>query len=79
MQALARLRRDLERIDVVELSAPLVERVHALVARHPLRASDALHLAAALLLRDAAGLVELVGYDERLVVAARAEGFSVLP
>ena len=51
-----------------------------LLSVHPLRAADALHLAAALLwARDAPGGKELVCLDERLRDAALLEGFRVVP
>lgn len=50
-----------------------------LALRHPLRAADALHLAAALEMAAAARDAELVFacYDHRLKAAARAEGLRV--
>lgn len=78
--ALAALRADLNVMRVVELVPSVVPGVHGLLSRHPLRAGDALQLAAAIALRDAvAGLsvVEFVGCDERLNAAAGAEGLLV--
>ncbi len=46
---------------------------------HPLRAADALQLAAAVTGRDALGPLEFVCLDERLRAAAAAEGLTVLP
>lgn len=78
--ALAMLRADFARLRVVELAPELVSTVHPLLARHPLRAGDALHLAAALALRDdPATVLEFVCYDDRLCRAARAEGLRVRP
>ncbi len=78
--ALDRLRADLRKIHVVEMVPVVVERVHDLLGRHPLRASDALHLAAALCLAGAIGRpTSFVVYDERLAEAARAEHLLVLP
>lgn len=55
-------------------------RAQRLVAVHPLRAADALQLAAALLLVEDRPLrSELVTLDTRLVDAARREGFRVVP
>ena len=79
MTALRLLHADLALIHVVELGPTLVKRVLDIVSRHPLRASDALHLAAALFLAEVAGGAELVAYDDRLAEAARAEGLVVLP
>lgn len=44
---------------------------------HPLRAADAMQLAAALAWADGAPNLQLVTRDERLVEAARREGFEV--
>lgn len=50
-----------------------------LLKAHPLRAADALQLAAALEARGReAGSFELVTFDSRLGAAARHEGFTVL-
>lgn len=46
---------------------------------HALKAADALQLAAARVWAGSAGGAELVTYDERLALAARLEGFEVLP
>lgn len=79
-RALAALRRDLERMDVVEILPQVSRRTHALLVRHRLRAGDALQLSACLYFRETAALpVELVAFDERLLAAAVAEGLPVLP
>ena len=78
--ALALFRADLHRIRVVELVPAVVASVHVLLSRHPLRASDALQLAAALALRHGVAdlaEVDFVGCDDRLNRAAAAEGFLV--
>jgi hypothetical protein len=50
-----------------------------LLRTHPLRAADALQLGAALIAADHdPASLELVCLDERLTVAARREGFTVL-
>lgn len=55
-------------------------RARRLLALHPLRAADALHLAAALVACDEAPeLLAFVTLDDRLADAARREGFRVLP
>ncbi|MSR07525.1 MAG: PIN domain-containing protein [Gemmatimonadetes bacterium] len=63
--------------------APTVElrtRAERLVRIHPLRAADALQLAAALVwVEDQPRRRELVTLDARLAEAARQEGFVVLP
>lgn len=46
---------------------------------HALKAADALQLAAARVWAGPAAGAELVTYDERLALAARLEGFVVLP
>jgi predicted nucleic acid-binding protein len=52
----------------------------ALALRHPLRALDAIHVAAALALRQAMpeAALAFASFDARQVVAARAEGLAVL-
>lgn len=51
-----------------------------LLASHPLRAADALQLAAALVwARGQPGGHEIVCLDDRLASAALLEGFTVLP
>ncbi len=64
--------------EVVALE-PVRRQAERLVSAHPLRAADALQLAAALVATDLdpAGL-EFVTFDERLATAALQEGFSVL-
>jgi len=65
-----------------EVTALTTVRDHALhvLARHPLRAADAMQLAAALVASSErpAGH-EFVCSDERLRAAARREGFRILP
>jgi uncharacterized protein len=79
-RVLEALRADLARLEIVELSPAVVAAVHPLLARHGLRAGDALQLASALMLREAVGdELALVAYDERLHAAARIEGFRVRP
>ena len=46
---------------------------------HALKAADALQLGAAKVWAGTAGHAEFVTYDERLALAARLEGFRVLP
>ena len=60
---------------------PLVDRrARRLLALHPLRAADALHLAAALIACDErTNMLPFVTLDDRLADAARREGFRVLP
>ncbi len=77
--ALAMMRADMTRMHVVELAPPVVAAIHPLLARHPLRAGDALQLAAALKLRDVVGFeLDFVCFDERLNEAARAEGLRIV-
>ena len=71
----------------VELSAGVLGFIPRLVKEHPLRGSDAIHLASALWLRDAARLGVRFGpaarpltfatSDKRLKNAASAEGLTV--
>lgn len=61
----------------VEVTEALSDRAADLADRRPLRAGDALHLASALLLRDANPVLAV--WDRRLAAAGRAEGLTVLP
>ena len=66
---------------LAELTAPIVERARLLLEHHPLRAYDAVHLAAALIANDAlitAGLpaLTLLSADNRLLSAAQIEGLA---
>lgn len=73
------LEADVERYVLVEAGPPVVSRATALLARHPLRALDAVHLASALELREELGhRVEFVCFDAALAAAARSEGLPVL-
>ena len=61
-------------------SAPLRSLACELLDRHPLRAADALQLAAAVKAREtAAAPIDFVCLDQRLRQAAEREGFTVLP
>ncbi|MBI1815735.1 MAG: PIN domain-containing protein [Deltaproteobacteria bacterium] len=54
-------------------------RARRLLEVHPLRAADALHLAAALVaIEERTAAIEFVTFDERLAEAAEKEGFRVL-
>lgn len=62
----------------VALTADVLAGAALAVARHPLRASDGIQLASALAAREAdETIASFVCFDERLAVAARAEGFGV--
>jgi predicted nucleic acid-binding protein len=77
--ALGLLRRLREAWFEILPSADVREEATRLVRLHPLRASDALQLAAALLWSDGSTDRELVTLDERLGLVARLEGLQVLP
>jgi hypothetical protein len=78
--ALAQLALFQESAHVIELSEEVLRRARRLLAVHPLRAADALQLAAALTsVRDAPRGWEFVCLDDRLGGAARREGFTLLP
>jgi predicted nucleic acid-binding protein len=67
---------------VIELSQQVARRARGVLERHPLRAYDAVQLAAALSVNDAlliAGLPALIflSADVRLLSAAQAEGLAV--
>lgn len=71
----------LERVwTTVEDAAQVDRRARRLLALHPLRAADALQLAAALVACDERPhVLPFVTLDDRLAEAARREGFTVLP
>lgn len=67
-------------IDIIAPSQALKDRALRSLAVHPLRAADALQLAAALIwCQDHTRDVDFVTLDNRLREAAIAEGFRVLP
>jgi predicted nucleic acid-binding protein len=79
-EALARLDRLAEDVDVVAPTDRLRERTGRVIAAHALRAADALQLAAALVWADDSPAGEaMVCLDDRLRDAATREGFEVLP
>lgn len=79
-QALAQLEILLAGADTVPATEKVRTRAGRLLALHPLRAADALQLAAALVWCGEQPTREtLVCLDERLRLAALREGFSVLP
>ncbi len=59
-------------------SNALREEAARLLRRHPLRAADALQLAAAIVWAGPARGAEFVTLDERLALVARLEGFRVV-
>ncbi len=78
--ALGRLRSLVEDADTVVPADELRRRAGRVLAVHPLRAADALQLAAALTWCEERPVGEaFVSLDERLREAARREGFELLP
>ncbi len=79
-RTLERLKALVADVDIVAPTPLLRERARRLLAGHPLRAGDALQLAAALVWCDESPEGDtFVCLDTRLVEAARREGFTVLP
>jgi predicted nucleic acid-binding protein len=79
-EALNRLRAFVEDADTVAPTDDVRRRAGRLVAAHPLRAADALQLAAALVWCEEQSAGEaFVCLDDRLREAARREGFSLVP
>ena len=77
-QAADRLRAIVELVDTVAPTDEVRRRAARLVAVHPLRAADALQLAAALIWCEEQPHGEgFVSLDSRLLDAARNEGFDV--
>jgi predicted nucleic acid-binding protein len=79
-QALRRLAGLIDDADVVAPTTRLRERAGRLLGLHPLRAGDALQLAAALAwCEDDPSDETFVALDQRLRDAARREGFAISP
>ncbi|HET6366917.1 MAG TPA: type II toxin-antitoxin system VapC family toxin [Pseudomonadales bacterium] len=78
--ALARLQTLVLSVDFIVPSTRVRDRAGRVLAAHPLRAGDALQLAAALVWCEEAPQGDsFVCLDDRLREAARREGFTVLP
>lgn len=79
-QAGRSLDRTWPQLQVIELDDALMSRAGDLSTEQPLRASDAIHLAAAELISEGASAdVTFACWDRRLWDAASAAGFSLLP
>lgn len=76
-RALSAIPSDVAALYVVELSAEIARTSLALLARHPLRAGDAIQLASCLHLRREVDEMQLLAYDARLNDAARVEGLPL--
>ncbi len=64
---------------VLEMSREVAERAEASFPVEPVRTLDALHLASALLLRQALPDLRLLSSDDRVRVNGRRLGFEVVP
>jgi len=79
-EALVRLKALVDNADVVAPTDRVRERAGRLLAAHPLRAGDALQLAAALIwCNETPQGDSFVSLDDRLREAARREGFALVP
>jgi hypothetical protein len=79
-RALDRLRLLADEADTVAATSEVRERAGRLLATHPLRAADALQLAAALVwCEDRPHSASFACLDERLRGAAALQGFRMLP
>jgi uncharacterized protein len=82
-RSFARLREDFlvvveNEYAIIPMTSALLSVASDLVVRYPLRALDAIHLAAALDARRRIGSIPLlVSADQQLLIAATAEGFSI--
>ncbi|HRC87783.1 MAG TPA: type II toxin-antitoxin system VapC family toxin [Thermoanaerobaculia bacterium] len=64
---------------ILEFTESVTTRARALLARHPLRAGDAIQLASCLLLQERVETpLRFVAYDARLRAAAEAEGLTTV-
>ena len=68
----------LGRIALLELVPPVLQRALEPFPT-PVRTLDALHLASLSFLAEQGQSVELASYDDRMIEAARALGFAILP
>lgn len=68
----------LARVSLVEMAPPVLARALEPFPV-PVRTLDALHLASMEFLRANGQTFQLASYDQRLLAAARAMGFAVLP
>jgi predicted nucleic acid-binding protein len=64
---------------VLDVSEDVIVRARGEFPREPVRSLDALHLASASLLFDAAGTLTLLSLDERVRANGRALGMQVMP
>ncbi|MFH1857925.1 MAG: type II toxin-antitoxin system VapC family toxin [Candidatus Omnitrophota bacterium] len=65
---------------LVEVANDLNDTIEKVLAKHPLRGFDAIHLASALIIRDTAVRdFTFACYDRRLSRAARSEGLNIFP
>lgn len=79
-QARQTFRNDWTGIHRIPVDDEINRRVDELLARHPLRGADVIHLASAVLLRDLSqDAVTFACADVALVKAARAEGLIAAP
>ena len=67
------------RWSVLEVSREVAERAEAAFPVEPVRTLDALHLASALLLRQALTDLQLLSSDDRVRANGRRLGFEVVP
>lgn len=79
-EVLQTFRQDWQDVVRVQLVEVVIERAAELAQKHRLRAYDAVHLAAALCLKELAGLeLWLATFDEDLRAAARSEKLPTWP
>jgi predicted nucleic acid-binding protein len=77
--ALGRLREVASHWNMVEPTAELRTVAERLVGRHGLRSGDAIQLASAVVAEAGEGSLDFVCFDNRLALAAAAEGLRVVP
>ena len=64
---------------ILPITTPVVERARASFPDNQVRSLDAIHLATALVAREAVGELEVLSLDSRVRANALALGFRVLP
>lgn len=77
-ELVGRFERDLAELRVIEVTPAVTRMARILLARHALRAGDAIQLASSLHLQELlAAPVAFLCFDQRLAAAARDEGLAM--
>ncbi len=75
LRGLDKLSRDMQDVELVDVTSDVLDRAGGLLVAHRLRSGDAVQLASCLVFGNRLGQpVEFVCFDQRLNAAAKAEG-----